>query len=192
MDEGLVRNLPAFSEFLTIAALGDTQVTNFSTIARDCGVSSHTVKSYYEILCETIIGTFLPAFSPTLKRRTVKSPKFYFFDNGVVNQLARRLPIQQRTPNFGLAFENWVFQEINSYNKYREIFAKLSYWRLETGHEVDFIINNMEVAVECKSSEKITSDDLKGMKRLLNEHTPSRAIVIYRGEEKRKRWGNGT
>lgn len=185
LDEGLVRNLPLFSEFLTIAALGDTQVTNFSTIARDCGVSSHTVKSYYEILADTILGTFVPAYTKTLKRRTIRSPKFYFFDTGIVNQLARRLPLRRKTPNFGLAFENWVFHEIDSYNKYCEIFAPVSYWRLETGHEVDFIIGDMDIAIECKSSDKITSDDLKGVRRLLEEHKTKRIIIVYTGTDRR-------
>jgi len=88
--EGLTRNLPAFSRFLEIAALADSELVQFATIARDVGVSAPTVRGYFEILCDTLIGSWLPAFRALVKRRVVESPKFYWVDAGIVNQLARR------------------------------------------------------------------------------------------------------
>jgi predicted AAA+ superfamily ATPase len=80
--EGLVRNLPVYSEFLNVAALSDTQLVNFSTIARDCGVSSHTIQGYFQILEDTLLGRWLPAYTKRPKRRVIAAPKFYFADVG--------------------------------------------------------------------------------------------------------------
>ena len=76
--EGLVRNLPAFAGFLDAAALGDGAMVNCSTIARECGVSGNTVKGYFQILEDTLLGRSLPAWRKRPKRRTIGAPKFYF------------------------------------------------------------------------------------------------------------------
>lgn len=86
--EGLVRNLPTFLDFLDVAALSDGEIVNFSNIARECGVSSHTTKSHFQILEDTLLGRWLPAYQKRPKRRVISSPKFYFV---VVNRLARRV-----------------------------------------------------------------------------------------------------
>ena len=76
--EGLVRNLPVFSEFLNMAALADAKLVNFSTIARDCGVSSHSIKGHFQILEDTLLGRWLPAFTRRPKRRVIAAPKFSY------------------------------------------------------------------------------------------------------------------
>ncbi len=168
--EGFVRNLSVFSEFLNLAALSDTEPVNFSTIARDCGISSQTVKEYFQILEDTLIGRWLPSFRKRPKRRVAASAKFYFSDVGVVNFLAKRGTVQQGSELFGKAFENWCFHELTAYNLYNERFAELFYWRLAGGTEVDFIINDMEVAVEAKATSKITARHLKGLRSLKVDH----------------------
>ena len=122
--EGLVRNLPVFSEFLNIAALSDTHLVNFSTIARECGVSSHTVKGYFGILVDTLLGRWMPAYTRRPKRRVIGAPKFYFTDVGVVNHLARRGTLEPRSELYGKAFENWVFHELCAHAAYGECFAR--------------------------------------------------------------------
>ena len=86
------------------------------------------------------------------KRRVSVAPKFYFSDVGVVNILARRGVLQPGSELFGKAFENWCHHELHTYNQYQERFAQLSYWRLAGGTEVDFIVNDMEIAIEVKGS----------------------------------------
>jgi len=103
LAEGLTRHLPVFSSFLRAAAIGDTEATNFSNIGRECGVASSTVRGYYEILEDTLIGAFVPAFTARPKRRAVHSPKFFFRDVGVVNHLARRAPVREGSEIFGKA-----------------------------------------------------------------------------------------
>ena len=176
--EGLVRNLPVFSAFLGTAALSDGDLVNFANIARDCGVSGPTVKGHFGILEDTLLGRWLPAVTKRPTRRVVAAPKFYFSDVGVVNHLARRGTLQPGGELFGKAFENWVFHELVAGNAYREAGAELHYWRLASGIEVDFIIGNMAVAIEAKASSKITSDHLKGLRHLHEDHPRARRIVV--------------
>ncbi len=184
--EGLVRNLPAFSEFLSIAALSDSEPVNYSTIARECGVSSQAVKGYYQILEDTLLGRWLPAYTKRAKRRVVQAPKFYLSDVGVVNFLARRGHLEPGSELFGKAFENWCFHELTSYNLYAEIFAGLSYWKLSGGREVDFIVNDMQAGFEAKASRKITSDHLKGLRAARSDYPLKRAVVICLEQKPRK------
>jgi predicted AAA+ superfamily ATPase len=168
--QGLVRNLPVFSEFLNTASLSDTELVNFSTIARECGVSSHTIKGHFQILEDTLLGRWLPAYTKRPKRRVIGAPKFYFADIGIVNRLARRGELMPGSELYGKAFENWVFHELCAHNAYSESAARLSYWRLASGIEVDFIINDMQVAIEAKSTARVTSDHLKGLRALKQDH----------------------
>lgn len=168
--EGLVRQLPTFSEFLNVAAFSDAELVNFSTIARDCGVSSHTIKGYFQILEDTLLGRWLPAYTKRPKRRVIAAPKFYFVDVGIVNHLAKRGGVQPGSELYGKAFENWVFHELNAHNMYSEAFATLSYWRLASGIEVDFIVNDMQLAIEAKASRRVTADHLRGLRALGQDH----------------------
>jgi uncharacterized protein len=189
--EGLVRNLPAFSTFLEVASLSDTEIINNSTIARECGVSSHTVQSYFEILVDTLLGRWLPAYTKRPKRRIVQSPKFYFADVGVVNILAKRNELEPGSALFGKAFENWVHHELVAYNAYRERDATLSYWRLTTGSEVDFVVDDVRAAVEAKASRKVTSDDLKGLRQLREDHPRLGSAWVVSLETKMRRTDDG-
>ncbi len=179
MDEGLVRQLPPFSGFLNAVALSDTEQVNYTNIARELGVSRETVRGYFDILSDTLIARMLPAYRKRPKRRLSVADKFYFHDVGVVNHLARRGVLQPGSELFGKAFENWVFHELCCYNAYRERFAEFHYWRLSTGVEVDFIINDLACAIECKSSSNVYRAHLKGLREIKVEHpTVGRRIVV--------------
>ncbi len=189
--EGLVRNLPAFSGFLTAAALTDGEIVNFSNLAADCGVSSHTAKSYFEILEDTLLGRWLPAYRKRPKRRLVTAPKFYFADVGVVNRLAKRGALARGGELYGKAFENWVFHELAAYLAYQEIDASLAYWRLVGGTEVDFVLGDMQLAVEAKASEKIVARHLKGLRTLAQEHPNAERRVVVCLEPRPRRTEDG-
>lgn len=189
--EGLVRNLPVFSEFLNVAALSDAELVNFSTIARECGVSSNAVRGYFQILEDTLLGRWLPAYRKRPKRRVIGAPKFYFADVGVVNHLARRGRLEPGSELFGKAFENWVFHELCAHNAYSEAFAMLSHWRLASGIEVDFIVNDMAVAIEAKSARRVTSDHLSGLRHLVRDHPRVRQRILVCLEAKTYRTEDG-
>lgn len=181
MAEGLVRNLPPFSRFLQVAALCDTQQVNFTNIGRELGVSRETVRGYFGILEDTLIGEMLPPFRLRPKRRVAVADKFYFSDVGVVNFLAQRGHLAPGAELYGKAFENWVLHELRCYNAYRERFARFAFWRLSSGIEVDFIINTLECAIEAKSSVRVREDDLKGLRELAAEYPQiGRRLVVCR------------
>lgn len=185
--EGLVRSLEPFNRFLEMAALGDGETTNFETIARDCGVSSPTVKAYYTILSDTLIGRFLSPYALRSKRRQVLRPKFYFFDVGIVNYLAQRGRVHLRSPLFGKAFENWVHHELCAWLEYRQRQEQLSYWRLSSGIEVDFILGHMICAIEAKATTRIHSDHTKGLRELAKDypHVGRRIVVSLESTSRR-------
>lgn len=191
--EGLARNLPAFAAFLDAAALSDCETVNFANIARECGVSNHTAKNYFGILEDTLLGRWLPAHRRRRKRRVATSPKFYFADVGVVNRLARRGTPARGSDSYGKAFENWVFHELSAYMSYREVDADLSYWRLPSGVEVDFAIGNgdVEIAIEAKSSARITRTHLKSLRTLADEYPEVRRRVVVSQEPRPRRTEDG-
>jgi predicted AAA+ superfamily ATPase len=177
--EGLIRRRQPFSRFLEMAALGDTELITFDTIARDCGISAPTVKSYYEILVDTLLGNFLPAYAIRPKRRQTLSPKFYFSDVGVVNYLAQRGALHPKTPLFGKAFENWVHHELRAWLEYRGRAESLSYWRISTSAEVDFIVGHLACCVEAKATERVRAEHLKGLREITNDYkNVGRRIIV--------------
>ncbi|MDE0026274.1 MAG: AAA family ATPase [Spirochaetaceae bacterium] len=189
--EGLVRNLPAFSGFLDAAALSDGEMVNFSNIARECGVSSPTAKAYFEILEDTLLGRRLNAYRRRRKRRVIGAPKFYFADVGVVNRLTRRGELTPGVPLYGKAFENWVFHELSAGNEYQEWDLELTCWRLPSGIEVDFVLGDMEVAVEAKASTRIARAHLRGLRVLAEEHPGIRRRIVVCLEPRARRTDDG-
>ena len=172
--------------------MSDTELVNFSTIARDCGVSSHTIKGYFGILEDTLLGRWLSAYRKRPKRRVIAAPKFYFADVGVVNHLARRgTALARGSELYRKAFENWVFHELAAYNAYHEAFAHLSYWRLASGIEVDFILNDVEIAIEAKATSKVTADYLRGLRNLVLDHPKVRHRIVVCLEAKIRRTEDG-
>jgi predicted AAA+ superfamily ATPase len=184
--EGLTRSLPAFADFLAAAALADGQLVNYTTIARDCGVSAYTVKEYFQILVDTLLGRFLPAYRLRPKRRVIQTPKFYFADVGLVNHLARRGPLEPGGALFGPAFENWVFHELSAYRAYRGFGFELAYWRLASGIEVDFVVDDFRLALEAKATRRVHADHLKGLRELATDHRVRRRIVVSLDDRPRR------
>ncbi|MFU8780612.1 MAG: ATP-binding protein [Kiritimatiellia bacterium] len=178
LEEGLTRNLPVFWDFLRAAAIGDTEVTNFSNIGRECGVTSATVRSYYEILQDTLIGTLLPAFTRRARRRVQHAPKFYFHDVGVVNHLVRRHRVEPGSDVFGKTFENWIFHELSVHRCCQSIPYDLSYWRLSSGIEVDFVLGDADVAIEVKGKARIQSNDWRHLLEFRREYPQVGRLII--------------
>ena len=176
--EALSRNLSTFSRFLEVAALTDGEMVNYNSIATDCGASANTVKAYFDILQETMIGYMIPAFRNVQKRRLIKAPKFYFFDIGIVNYLCNRRKLERGSTDFGHGFEHLIVQELMAYLSYTHSRKSLSYWRTTSGYEVDIIYGDAEVAIEVKSSTEVQSRHLKGLKAFSEEHPAARTIIV--------------
>jgi predicted AAA+ superfamily ATPase len=189
--EGLVRNLTVFSDFLNMAALSDSEQINFSSFARDLGVSAHTSKEYFNILIDTLIAWYLPLYRHRPKRKAAASTKFYFSDVGVVNFLAKRNMIEPGSELFGKAFENWVAHELRCYNQYSSCFHELSYWLSERNDEVDFLVGDFICGIEAKGVSRLRDDHFRGLKALKEEHPgiKQRVLVTYEGEPLRREDG---
>ncbi len=184
--EALTRNVPTFSRFLEVAALSNGEILNYTNIARECGISSPTVKEYFQILEDTLIGRQLPAFRKRKKRRLITSPKFYFFDLSPVIHLTRRGKVVPGSELFGRAFEHYMWMEIVANSSYSELFYPISYWRTASGFEVDFILGDHEIAIEVKSTELANATHLKGLRRFKEEYSVRRSILVSLDSKPRK------
>ena len=176
--EANIRNIPSFSKFLEVASFSNGEIVNYANIATDCGVSAPTVKEYFQILDDTLVGRFIPSFQKKPKRRVILSPKFYFFDMGIANNLMKRGEIKYGSDTFGHAFEHFIFNELIAHRHYSGIDYQLSYWRTASQYEVDFILGNNEIAIEVKSTEQASSKHFKGLKAFSEEYKAKRLIVV--------------
>lgn len=175
--EALVKNLPAFSRFLQLSALTSGTTLNFSSIASDAGVSSVTLREYYQILEDSFLGFSVLPWRHSIKRKAVATSRFYYFDTGVKNRLAGTSIIPEKTDVFGQAFEHFIAMELRAYLSYNRKKLPLCFWRTSDGHEVDFVIGD-QVAIEVKASEKISSKHLKGLRYLMEEKKLEKYYLI--------------
>jgi predicted AAA+ superfamily ATPase len=183
--EAQVRNLPAFSGFLRAVAFSNAELVNYTNIARECGVSAKVVQGYFEILEDTLLGSRLPAWQKSRKRRLIRTDKFYLFDVGVANHLSRRRPLTG-TPDFGKSFEQYIWMEVSNYRRYREPDLDLAYWRTSTSLEVDFVLGDMLAAIECKGSERVPPPDLASLRALAEDARVRRRFVVCLEREERR------
>ncbi|GAH01080.1 unnamed protein product, partial [marine sediment metagenome] len=181
--EALVRNIPAFSRFLTISALGNSQIINYTNIANDAQVPSSTIQEYFQILRDTLIGNDLPVWRKSLKRKPISTSKFYFFDIGITRYLQKRKNLSPGTVEFGEAFETYIHHELKSYIDYAKN-GDLFFWRSTNGQEVDFILNDI-AAIEVKSKTTIAPKDLKGLQAIKEEKLLKYYIIVYPGADER-------
>lgn len=184
--EALVRNVPAFSRFLEVAAFSDGEIVAYSNIASECGVSSSTIKEYFQILEDTLLARFIPSFRKKPKRRVIESPKFYYFDIGIPNFLLKRGEILPRTELFGKAFEHFVFQELMAHSHYSGSKYPIAYWRTTGQLEVDFILGDHEIALEVKGTDRVIGQHLKGLQAFSEEYTTKHSILVSMEEKPRK------
>lgn len=180
-QEGLVRNLPDFSRFLDSVAFSNGEMVNYMNISRDCAVGVKTVENYYQILVDTLLGYFLLPYRKKIKRDIIsKTPKFYLFDVGVANYLAKRSVLDICGEAAGRSLEHFILMELIAYRGLTKKRFEINYWRSKTGLEVDFILSDgvAEIAIEVKISRAVHKEDLKGLLAFCEEHQPKQAIVV--------------
>jgi len=178
-DEALTRNIPAFLRFFESMGYSHGELTNYSNIARECGVNEKTVKEYYQILIDTLIGTNLEPYKKRQERQVIqKAGKFYLFDVGVAGAITKRRIEEERGELFGKALEHFIFMELNAYRHYNEYDYEINFWRPKTGMEVDFVLNSGEIAIEVKGSSNVSKQDLKGLNAFYEIHKPRKSILV--------------
>lgn len=183
--EALVRKIPSFSRFLKVSALTSGEILNFTNIASDAAVPASTIKEYYHILEDTLIGFMLPAWTKSIKRKAISTAKFYYFDIGVKNTLAEIKTIDLNSNLYGQAFEHFIILEIRAYLSYKRTKKNLYYWRSKHGHEVDVIIEN-DIAIEIKSTKYISDKHLKNLSYLAEEKIIKKYFILSNDPINRK------
>jgi predicted AAA+ superfamily ATPase len=176
--EAKIRNVANFSRFLESAAFSNGEMVNYANIASDCGVSAVTVKEYFQILEDTLIGRFLPSYQKKPKRRVITAPKFYFFDIGVVNYLLKRGKIDFGSELFGNAFEHFIYNELYAHSSYSGKDYPIYYWRTASQIEIDFVLGNHDVAIEVKATSNVQSRHLKGLKSFSEEYAVNQLVLV--------------
>ena len=189
LAEAIVRKIDAFSRFLPTAALSNGELLNFEAIANDAQVPARTIREYYSVLEDTLIGRQLAPkrFKGAKSWKAIATGKFYFFDCGVLNALTGRKHVPADSPEFGNLFETWVFNELMAYSHYchpRDE-LKVSFWRSPTGDEVDFLVND-EIAIEVKSSRNISEKHAKGLTTLDRLMKLKKQVIVCREKEPRR------
>ncbi len=184
--EGLVRNLGSFARFLDVAALAAGQTTNVSALSRDAGVSRETARGYFEILSDTLIGDWLPAYRPRAKVKEVAQPKFYWFDAGVLHAAAGGFDQPLPADWDGVLLEHLILHELKAYMHYHNVKGSLGYWATPSGGEVDFLWwqGSVMTAIEVKSSRRFRREYRAGIRSLADGFKGKlRSWIVYRGDE---------
>lgn len=176
-QEAQIQKIPQFNDFLRVAALTSGELLNYNNVARETGVSSKIVRSYFDILENTMLGFRIPSWKSSKTRRLVMADKFYLFDVGISNYLSRRQP-KQGTPEFGKAFEHFILMELRVYKYYKNPELDITYWRTSTGYEVDFILGEKQIALEIKSGKLVHDIHLKSLRALKEDGKIKNLIVI--------------
>ena len=186
-NEGLVRNMPAFSRFFEAMGYSHGGLINYANIARDCGVDAKTVKEYFQILADTLLGTFVPPYKKRQNRQVItKASKFYLFDVGIAGHLSQRKITKARGEQFGKALEHFVFMELNAHRSYHDLHYGISFWRTKSGLEVDFILGDGEIAIEVKGASRVDNTDMRPLRTYMNEFKPRLGVVVSNEKYERR------
>lgn len=183
--EALTANIPAFAEFLRVAAITSSELLNYTNVAREAGVSAKVVRTYLEILEDTYLGYRIAPWTRARNRRLILTEKFYLFDVGVANFLARRRP-QIGSSEFGKAFEHFILMELKAYQAYRAPDMDVRFWRTASGYEVDFVLGQLDVAIDVKGAARVHDGDVAGLRALAEEQRVRRAVVVSLERQPRK------
>jgi uncharacterized protein len=181
--EQLVRKLDPFRKFLEVSAQSQGKIINYSHIARDVGVDDKTVVSYFEVLEDTLLGTFLEPYRSSFRKRLAQKPKFYFFDSGVARSLSRTLtvPLVPRTSAYGEAFEQFIILESQRLHAYRPRDFRFSYLRTQSDVEVDLVVERPAeptLFIEIKSAQEPDERSLRALSRIARDHGNVRALCL--------------
>jgi predicted AAA+ superfamily ATPase len=183
--EQIVRNLDPFRRFLEVAAQMSGKILNYALLARDVGVDEKTIKSYFQILEDTLLGRHLEPYHTSLRKRVSQRSKFYLFDTGVQRALSRSLtiPVQEGTSGYGELFEAFFINECFRLNHYYEKDFSFSYLMTRDGVEIDLVVERPGASLlllEIKSATRIESRHLTTLRGLGSEFPGAERVCAAR------------
>lgn len=183
LAEALVRKVENFSRFIDFAAMSNGQILNYESIARDAQVPARTIREYYALLEDTLMGFILHPIKSTVKRKCISTGKFYFFDIGVLNSIVGRKTVSAKTKEYGALFEHFIFLELKAYINYFSTDSQLGFWRSDE-NEVDFVVNG-KIAIEVKATEMVQEKHLKGLLKFGQNEKGDKKIIVSLDKNKR-------
>ncbi len=186
IQEGLTRNIGAFTRFLEVASFSQGEVLNTSEIARELGLNRLVVANYFEILEDLLLSIRISPFTQRAKRKVIAHQKFYFFDVGVFKALRPNGPLDTVSESDGAGLETLFLQSLRAVNDYHELDYDIHFWRTQTGQEVDFVIygpNGLH-AFEIKRSAQVTSTSLKGLKAFGKDYPEAKLYLLHLGKQR--------
>lgn len=173
-----IKRIDGFRKLLPLLAGQIGNLFNGSELASICNLDVGTVNAYLEILEETHIISRTRPFAGGKRREITGSPKVFFLDNGIRNQLLNAFSedLELRTDK-GQLLENWVFAEIQ---KLLPLQSAVKHWRSKAGAEVDFIIDHagkifaLEVKYTALKLPKLT----RSARSFIDAYHPTQLVVV--------------
>jgi uncharacterized protein len=183
LQEGLTRNMGAFSRFLEVASFSQASVLNMSAVARESHLERSVVENYFSILDDLLIAIRLPVFSNRAKRELIVHNKFFYFDAGVFRAIRPTGPLDSAAEIDGPALETLVLQELRAVNDYGGHGYQIYFWRTKNGLEVDFVLYGPKglLAFEVKRSATLGPADLRGLKEFKKDYAPAQCYALFSG-----------
>ncbi len=181
--EQWVRKLDPFRKFLEVAAQSNGKVVNYANISRDVGVDDKTIKQYFTILEDTLLGFMLEPFHHSFRKRLRAAAKFYFIDVGIVRALSRMLSVQPlpATSYYGDLFEQFIIVECIKLAHYFKSEYRFSWLLTDSGLEVDLIVERpgaTTLFIEIKSSTAVQAQDVATLQKLAGEFGACEALCF--------------
>ena len=192
ISEQIIRKLNPFKNFLRIAGQQNGKIVNYSHIAKDIRADDKTVKNYFSILEDTLLGFLLPAYHRSFRKQQALSPKFYFFDTGVKRALDKQIniPLMSRTHDYGNAFEHRMILECFYLNEYLRTDFNFYHLRTKEGQEIDLIIERPgkpDVLVEIKSTNSVQERHIKTLSRFKKDWMDNCQVQVWSQEKTNKK-----
>lgn len=186
-----VRNLNAFRRFVRMCAARTAQPVNLSALAADCGITHNTAKAWLSILEASYLVMLLPPHHRNFGKRLSKTPKLYFYDPGLAAWLAGVDSPKQLALGAlrGPLFETWVVSEFIKYRCNRALAPQLYFWRDNSGHEIDLLVERGErlLPVEIKAGQTIAGDWFDTLRKFAGWSGETGGCLIYGGSQRQKR-----
>lgn len=185
-QEGLTRNIGAFSRFLEVASFSQGSVLNYAEVAREAAIDRQVVTGYFDILDDFLVGIRLRVFTKKTKRKLITHQKFFYFDTGVYRAIRPIGPLDMPDSVSGAALETLVLQEIRAINEAYNLGYGLFYWRTVNKVEVDFILYGPLgiIAIEVKCTPRIKSDMFSGLRTFKADYPMAKCVLVYGGQQR--------
>lgn len=186
LQEGLTRNIGAFTRFLEVAAFSQGNMLNVAEIARELGINRLVTANYFDILDDLLLATRITPFAQRSKRKLIAHQKFFFFDTGVYRGLRLTGPLDTPEEIDGAGLETLFFQSLRAINDYFNLGYSIHFWRTHSGIEVDFVLYGPRGlhAFKIKRASRVQPKMLKGLTEFGKDYPEAKKHLIYLGKHK--------